>query len=107
VQLVACGRRVDRPGDVPLLSCPYGGNSTTSPVLTETHHRGHYNYEVRELRTGRTVGTFSIDGENASCDPSKFVNVPYEGPAIVTHVTDPDAGALASMLDRYVDGPAG
>lgn len=107
VQLVACGRRVDRPGDGPILSCPYGVIGATSPVVTEKHYRGHYSYEVRELRTGRTVGTFSIDGADASCDSGRVINVPYDGPAVVTLVTDPDAGALVRMLRRYVDDPAG
>jgi hypothetical protein len=67
-QLVACGQVTGRVRPDAVLNCNYSTNRAV------TFYQGRWAYDVREVRTGRHVATFTLDGGPAprNCSPSAY-----------------------------------
>jgi hypothetical protein len=110
VQLVACGRSADQPTGAPMRSCPYegdsySGNNAARRKLTVNYYRGHYDYDLRELRTGRPVVVVTVDGADApfcSMDWPVFKDTP----PVITIQSRPAEADVARALRPYIDAPA-
>ena len=69
MQLVACGRQIGRAKPDELITCRYASLSQH----VEEVYQGRYEYEVREIRTGRRIGAVTVDGDPApKCAPEKY-----------------------------------
>jgi hypothetical protein len=102
MQLVACGRQIGRARPDALASCPY------QPVLTGSAHtvnlyRGRYEYDVRQARTGRRVGTVTVDGDpDPKCGGSWVFN--ENSPQTVDVDGDPTPAQLDVAFAALVNG---
>lgn len=104
MQLVACGRPVGRAKPDALASCPY------QPVLTGSAHtvnlyQSRYEYDVRQARTGRHVGTVTVDGDtDPTCSDSWTFT--ENDPHTVEVDLDPTPAQLDTAFAALVNGPA-
>jgi hypothetical protein len=96
VQLAACGNDVLRPDRKQVQNCNYYGG------FSVTYYQGHYEYKIRDVRTGRVVGTVTAEGvDKAKCAETWYAE---RGSGAISIATSPDDQQIAKVLNRYLTG---
>jgi hypothetical protein len=104
IQLVACGRKIGRIGTYTLASCPYTPVDGGRGYLVNIY-QGRFEYDVREARTGRRVGTVAVDGESeADCSRNQIFGA--DSPQTVEVDLPPTSAQLDTAFAALVNGPA-
>jgi hypothetical protein len=102
VQLVACGVQTGRAKEEPLGRCEYAEDMGTGQRHAIDVYQGRYRFVVREVSTGRTRGTFVVDGADTyECDSRATFNVDRPGP--MTTDTEPGAAALETAFGAIMN----
>lgn len=94
VELVACSHQTGRGPEGLVRSCPY-----THDIVIE-HYQGQYRVDVYEARTGRKLGSVTVNGvTEASC--GFFTVADYEG-EVMERETAPDSSDYARAIEELL-----
>jgi hypothetical protein len=104
IQLVACGRKIGRIGTYALASCPYTSTDGGGGYLVN-YYQGRFEYDVREARTGRRVGSVTVDGESeTNCESRQIFGA--NSPRTEEIDLPPTSAQLDTAFAALVNGPA-